>query len=106
MRSDVVVGIFVLLELTIMCFNREVDIVDFIELLSVCSVSSLHTPIEFGRAWRQLKKKDIFFLASLLKLVLKLRAAIDLDGVKFHIILTHNSHIKLPYFSHSVNEVR
>ncbi len=25
--------------------------------------------------------------------------------VKFHIILTHNSQIKLPYFSHSVNEV-
>jgi len=30
----------------------------------------------------------------------------ELVHVKFHIILTHNSQIKLPYFSHSVNEVR
>ena len=27
-------------------------------------------------------------------------------AVKSHIILIHNSQIKLPYFSHSVNEVR
>lgn len=29
-----------------------------------------------------------------------------MTGVKSHIILTHNSHIKLPDFSHSLNKVR
>ncbi len=30
---------------------------------------------------------------------------VELRSVKFHIKLTHNSQIKLPYFSHSLNEV-
>jgi hypothetical protein len=80
-RPDIVVGILVLLELTIMFLNMKVDIIDFIELLSVGSIGSLHMSIELRRMRRKLKKENPLSLAGLLKLIFKLWAAIDLDGL-------------------------
>jgi hypothetical protein len=53
---------------------------NFIKLLPVSPVGPLHTPVQFRKAWRELKENDIFSSTALLKLILELRTPIDLDG--------------------------
>ncbi len=73
-------GVSPIFQLPVMFLQVEVDVVDFIELLPVCPVRPFHLSVQFGRVGRKLKKEDLSLPASLLKLILELRAAIDLDG--------------------------
>ena len=78
--SDVIVGVFPLLQGLVEWGNLQVAVVEFVELLGMGALGSLHRAVELGASGRQNKEAYTALEASCLELGLELGAAVDLDG--------------------------
>lgn len=91
-RPDLVIGLIPLLQLSVVLFESYPDVFNLIKLFPVGPVCPLHVALQLRASRWNDKEPDPVCPAGLLKVLLELRPAIDLDGpdregeLLFHIL--------------------
>jgi hypothetical protein len=80
MGPDIIIGPVPLFQLLVMFLQLRMDVFHFIKFLPMGPVSPLHIALQFRCLWGDEEEPDPALLTGLFKMLLKLRAAIDLDG--------------------------